>query len=269
MYYKIIINNYILNYSSICKLLKTLSKFYIIIQPTSSINYYIVYLILDNIDNLYLLNKYKIHGFIYNKIIYNIFYYYLQNFTNNNHYFFIDYTFYNLTNINIYNKLSFDNYLKIYSLNKGFKNHISNFIRCVNNKIIWIIHKNKKYLNFIVNYISIYINNSKSLNYILYSPVLNNSNIIKDFENTINNYKLSNCIINLKYIIINLTNNIDIKLIQETINIFYNKLIYQFNLIYKKINHRINILILSNFHNNIYNTYLSYINFYTFNKLIN
>lgn len=283
MYYKIIINNYILNYSSLCKILKKLSKFYIIINPTISVNYYIIYLIIDNIDNLYLLNKYKIYGFIYNKIIYKIFYYYLQNYTHINNYLFIDYTFYNLMDIKIYNTLSFDNYLRLYNIHKPLKSNISNLIRCVNNKIIWIIHKNIKYLNFIMNYITNYINNTKPINYIIITdridknkePNKNNESSYKynqvliNLENEINKYKLSNYITDLKYIIIKLTNNIiDINLIQESINIFYNKLIYQSNTLYKKINHKINILILSNYNDNIYNNYLSYINFYRFSKLI-
>jgi len=283
MYYKIIINNYILNYSSLCKILKKLSKFYIIINPTISVNYYIIYLIIDNIDNLYLLNKYKIYGFIYNKIIYKIFYYYLQNYTYINNYLFIDYTFYNLMDIKIYNTLSFDNYLRLYNIHKPLKSNISNLIRCVNNKIIWIIHKNIKYLNFIMNYITNYINNIKPINYIIITDTIDknkepnknnkssykNNQVLINLENEINKYKLSNYIMDLKYIIIKLTNSIiDINLIQESINIFYNKLIYQSNTLYKKINHKINILILSNYNDNIYNNYLSYINFYRFSKLI-
>lgn len=276
MYYKIIINNYLLNYSSLCKILKNLSKFYIIINPSISVNYYIIYLIIDNIDKLYLLRKYKIYGFVYNKIIYKIFYYYLQNFTNIDNYIFIDYTFYNLMDIKIYNKLSFDNYLKLYKLNKSLKSNISNLIRCVNNKILWIIHKNIKYLNFIINYITNYIDNNKQLTYITINHnnnykinTNNNQQIILNLENAINNFKISHYIMDLKFIIIKLTNTIiDINLIQESINIFYNKLIFQSNTLYKKINHKINILILSNYNDIIYNNYLSYINFCSFSKLI-
>jgi hypothetical protein len=110
MYYKIIINENSL--SIIYQILKNISKFYIIINPTLNFNYYIIYLLIDNIDHIYLLQKYNINGFFYNKAIYKIYYYYLQNFTNINNFILIDCIFYNLLNVKIYNKLNLNNYFK-------------------------------------------------------------------------------------------------------------------------------------------------------------
>ncbi len=257
MYYKIIINKYIINYSSLYSILKNISKFYIIINPTVSVNYYVIYIIIDNIENLHLLHKYKIKNLIYNKIIYNIFYYYLQNFTNVNHFLLIDYSFYNLMNIKIYNKLSLDKYLSLFNLNLNFKKDISNFIRSVNNKILWIQHNNYKYLNFINNYIS----NYKNL-----TLTIDNIQILTEKS------KISK---NIKYIIIKLSKDLTYNdlndMIKEIINIFYNKLIYNSYLLYKNIKNRFNFMILSDIYNinEIFDNYVNYINFISFNKLLN
>lgn len=257
MYYKIIINNNIINYPSLYSILKNISKFFIIINPTISLNSYIIYIIIDNIENIHLLHKYKINNFIYNKVIYNIFYYYLQNFTNINHFLLIDYAFYNLMNIQIYNKLSLDNYLSIFKLNPYLKKCISNYIRSVNSKIIWIQHNNYKYLNFINNYISNY------KNLVLTS---NNLQILQDKS------KISK---NIKYIIVKISKNITYSnlndIIKEIINIFYNKLIYNSYTLYKNIQYRFNFMILSHIYdiNDILDNYVNYINFLSFNKLLN
>lgn len=256
MYYKIILNNTITNYSSIYNIIKSISKFFIIINPSLSYNYFIIYLILENTNNFSNLTKLKYIKIIkYSKVIYKIYYYYLLNYNNSIHYLLIDYTFYNLINFTINNKLSLDSYLNIFNINDILKKNISNFIRSVNHKIIWIYHNNDKYLNFINNYILLYKESNESNN---------KQSIIH-----INDYNHITLSKNLKYIILNLKNKIcDINLIKESINIFYNKLIFNSYKLYKKINYKVNILILSNSCNtsDIINKYITY---FTFSKLIN
>ncbi len=252
MYYKIILNNTIKNYSSIYNIIKSISKFFIIINPSLSYNYFIIYLILDNTNNFTNLTKLTDVKIIkYSKIIYKIYYYYLLNYKNSIHYLLIDHTFYNLMNFTINNKLSLDSYLNIFNINNILKKNISNFIRSVNNKIIWIYHNNSKYLNFINNYILSYKESNTKQSIIQ----------INDYNHITSNK-------NLKYIILNLKNKIyDLDLIKESINIFYNKLIFNSYKLYKKINYKVNILILSNSCNtlDIINKYITY---FTFSKLI-
>jgi hypothetical protein len=255
MYYKIILNNTIKNYSSIYNIIKSISKFFIIINPSLSYNYYIIYLILENTNNFINLTKLTDIKIIkYSKVIYKIYYYYLLNYNNSIHYLLIDYTVYNLIDLTINNKLSLDSYLNIFNINNMLKKNLSNYIRSVNHKIIWIYHNNNKYLNFIKNYILSYKQSNESNHK---QSIIN----INDY-NHFTSYK------NLKYIIINLKNKIcDIDLIKESINIFYNKLIFNSYKLYKKINYKVNILILSNSCNTseIINRYISY---FTFSKLI-
>lgn len=255
MYYKIILNNSIKNYSSIYNIIKSISKFFIIINPSLSYNYYIIYLILENTNNLTKLKDIKVIK--YNKIIYKIFYYYLLNYKQSSHYLLIDYTFYNLINLTINSKLSLDTYLNIFNINSILSKNLSNYIRSVNNKIIWISHSNNQYLNFINNYILSYkLSNNESKNN------KQSSILITDDYNNISSYK------NLKYIILNFKKPIlDIDLIKESINIFYNKMIFNSYKLYKKINTKVNILILSNTSNtsDIINRYITY---FTFSKLI-
>lgn len=71
MYYKIIFNNTIINYSSIYNIINSISKFYIIINPSLSYNYFIIYLILENTNSLKKLKDIKVIK--YSKIIYKIF----------------------------------------------------------------------------------------------------------------------------------------------------------------------------------------------------
>lgn len=251
MYYKIILNNTINKYSSIYNIIKSISKFFIIINPSLSYNYFIIYLIIENKYNLIKLKDIKVIK--YSKIIYKIFYYYLLNYNNSAHYLLIDYTFYNLINFTINNKLSLESYLNIFSINNILKKNISNFIRSVNHRIIWIYHNQSNYLNFINNYILSYklSKNNKESSIIT----------INSFSN-INSYK------NIKYIILNFKSKVlDLDLIKESINIFYNRMIFNSYKLYKKINTKINILILSNNINtsDIINKYITY---FTFSKLI-
>lgn len=255
MYYKIILNNMIINYSSIYNIIKSISKFYIIINPSLSYNYFIIYLILENTNSLKKLKNIKVIK--YSKIIYKIFYYYLLNYKYLTHYLLIDYTFYNLINFSINNKLSLDAYLNIFKINNILSKNLSNYLRSVNHKIIWIYHNNSKYLNFINNYILSYkLSNTES-------KINKESSIITtENYNNISSYK------NLKYIILNFKKSIlDIDLIKESINIFYNKMIFNSYKIYKKINTKVNILILSNTCNtsDIINRYITY---FTFSKLL-
>lgn len=255
MYYKIILNNTIINYSSIYNIIKSISKFYIIINPSLSYNYFIIYLILENTNSLKKLKNIKVIK--YSKIIYKIFYYYLLNYKYLTHYLLIDYTFYNLINFSINNKLSLDTYLNIFKINNILSKNLSNYLRSVNHKIIWIYHNNSKYLNFINNYILSYkLSNTES-------KINKESSIITtENYNNISSYK------NLKYIILNFKKSIlDIDLIKESINIFYNKMIFNSYKIYKKINTKVNILILSNTCNtsDIINRYITY---FTFSKLL-
>lgn len=255
MYYKIILNNTIRNYSSIYNIIKSISKFYIIINPSLSNNYFIIYLILENTNSLQKLKDIKVIK--YSKIIYKIFYYYLLNYKYLTHYLLIDYTFYNLINFSINSKLSLDAYLNIFKINNILSKNLSNYIRSVNHKIIWIYHNNSKYLNFINNYILSYkLSNTESKNN------KESSIITTDNYNNISSYK------NLKYIILNFKKSIlDIDLIKESINIYYNKMIFNSYKIYKKINTKVNILILSNTCNtsDIINRYITY---FTFSKLL-
>lgn len=255
MYYKIILNNTIRNYSSIYNIIKSISKFYIIINPSLSYNYFIIYLILENNNSLKKLKDIKVIK--YSKIIYKIFYYYLLNYKYLTHYLLIDYTFYNLINFSINSKLSLDAYLNIFKINNILSKNLSNYLRSVNHKIIWIYHNNSKYLNFINNYILSYkLSNTESKNN------KESSIITIDNYNNISSYK------NLKYIILNFKKSIlDIDLIKESINIFYNKMIFNSYKIYKKINTKVNILILSNTCNtsDIINRYITY---FTFSKLL-
>lgn len=255
MYYKIILNNTIRNYSSIYNIIKSISKFYIIINPSLSNNYFIIYLILENTNSLQKLKDIKVIK--YSKIIYKIFYYYLLNYKYLTHYLLIDYTFYNLINFSINSKLSLDAYLNIFKINNILSKNLSNYLRSVNHKIIWIYHNNSKYLNFINNYILSYkLSNTKSKNN------KESSIITTDNYNNISSYK------NLKYIILNFKKSIlDIDLIKESINIYYNKMIFNSYKIYKKINTKVNILILSNTCNtsDIINRYITY---FTFSKLL-
>jgi len=258
MYYKIIINENSL--SIIYQILKNISKFYIIINPTLNFNYYIIYLLIDNIDHIYLLQKYNINGFFYNKAIYKIYYYYLQNFTNINNFILIDCIFYNLLNVKIYNKLNLNNYLNLFKLTNFIKHQISNFIRCINNKILFIVHNNIKYLNFICNYIYNYKNDSAIITNITSSNELEYNN----FKYQISTFNISK----LKYIIIKvLTTNLNYKIINESINLFYNKLIIKGHKLYKTIKKNINILIISNYNNLLYN-YNQYVNSITFSKIL-
>lgn len=255
MYYKIILNNTIRNYSSIYNIIKSISKFYIIINPSLSNNYFIIYLILENTNSLQKLKDIKVIK--YSKIIYKIFYYYLLNYKYLTHYLLIDYTFYNLINFSINSKLPLDAYLNIFKINNMLSKNLSNYIRSVNHKIIWIYHNNSKYLNFINNYILSYkLSNTESKNN------KESSIITTDNYNNISSYK------NLKYIILNFKKSIlDIDLIKESINIYYNKMIFNSYKIYKKINTKVNILILSNTCNtsDIINRYITY---FTFSKLL-
>lgn len=267
MYYKIILNNTIKNYSSIYNIIKTISKFFIIISPSLSYNYFIIYLILENnntlskLINLTVFNKLNDITIIkYSKVIYKIFYYYLLNYNYSIHYLLIDYTFYNLINFTINNKLALDSYLNIFNIHNILKKNLSNYIRSINHKIIWIYHNNTQYLNFINNYILTYKLSNESNNKL--SKDKQSIISINDFNN-ITSYK------NLKYIILNLNEHIsDLNLIKESINIFYNKLIFNSYKLYKKINYKVNILILSNSSNtsDIINRYITY---FTFSKLLN
>lgn len=255
MYYKIIFNNTIRNYSSIYNIINSISKFYIIINPSLSYNYFIIYLILENTNSLKKLKDIKVIK--YSKIIYKIFYYYLLNYKNLTHYLLIDYTFYNLINFSINSKLPLDAYLNIFKINNILSKNLSNYLRSVNHKIIWIYHNNSKYLNFINNYILSYkLSNTESKNN------KESSIITTENYNNISSYK------NLKYIILNFKKSIlDIDLIKESINIFYNKMIFNSYKLYKKINTKVNILILSNTCNtsDIINRYITY---FTFSKLL-
>lgn len=258
MYYKIIVNNS--NISSLYHILKNISKFYIIINPTISLNYYVIYLIIDNIDNLHLLHKYKIKGFFYNKLIYKIYYTYLKNFTKINHFIFIDYIFYNLLNVKIYNKLSLDSYLNLFKLTKILQLQIFNFINFINSKIILLVHQNINYLNFISNFIFNYKPNSM----ILYNINLSIESQYNDFKLKLNNSNIKK----LKYIIIHIIHPYrNDNIINESINLFYNKMIiYGYN-IFKTIKKKVNIMILSNY-NYLYHNYNTYFNTYTFSKIL-
>ena len=152
-----------LSYSLVLKLLSNISKFYIIITPTISINYYIIYLILESghsVGELKDLKQLIIYNYAYNKIIYKIFRLYLSNYSNiTNNYILIDYAFYNLKNIKIYNYLKASKYLNTININKKLKHIIYNYFHDLKYQIVWIYHTNISYLTFIKNYISNYTNN--------------------------------------------------------------------------------------------------------------
>ena len=163
MFYKMAILNSHLSYSLVLKLLSNVSKFYIIITPTISINYYIIYLILESGNSIGELKDLKniiIYNYAYNKIIYKIFRLYLSNYSNiSNNFILIDYAFYNIKNIKIYNYLKASKYLSIIQINRKLKHTLFNYFHDLKYQIFWIYHQNISYLTFIKNYISNYNNN--------------------------------------------------------------------------------------------------------------
>ena len=234
MFYKLALLNSDLSYSLIIKNLSYISKFFIIITPTISINYYIIYIIIENkhlfnkqlLNELLDLKKIIIYNFSYNSIVYKLFKIYLT-WNNNliNKYFFIDYSLYNLQNIKIYNFLKISQYLNILNINNKLKKFLYTFLHEINNKITYIYHKNIHYLEFIKNFIITY-DNKKTLLF-----QFNELNLITDkFNNsTTSNYILIN--------LINCKNNI-----YKFINIIQNNLI--------KLNKNYNLLLLSNYTQN-------------------
>lgn len=252
MFYKLALLNSNLSYSIIIKNLSYISKFFIIITPTISINYYIIYIIIDNkhlfnkqlLNELLDLKKLIIYNFSYNSIIYKLFRIYLT-WNNNliNKYLFIDNTFYNLQNIKIYNFLKSNQYVNILNINNKLKYFLYAFLHDINNKITYLYHKNINYLQFIKNFIMAY-NYKKS---ILFQ--FNELNLISD---KFNNSSTSN------YILINLIN------CKNNIYKFIN--IIQDNLI--KLNKNYNLLLLSNNNNHNNNNNNNLITYFTFSNLI-
>lgn len=253
MFYKIAIINSKLSYSLLLKLISNISKFYIIITPTISINYYIIYILLENghtIKDLKDLKHLIIYNYAYNKIIYKIFRLYLSNYSNlYTNYIFIDYAFYNLHNIKIYNYLKSSKYLSLININKKLKHILYNFLHDLNKQFIWIYHTNIAFLVFIKNYIINYNNNI---------IVLDSEKIQQKSQEllTLNNKK-SNYI----YILVNLTN-----IINYSQNIIYD-IIKNIQTNLKYIKQKYNVLFLSNENlvNKNYNH--SIINYYTFLNL--
>lgn len=246
MFYKMAITNSHISYSLLVKLLFNISKFYIIITPTISINHYIIYLILDTSHSINELEDIKhtiIYNYGYNKIIYKIFKLFLSNYNSlSNNYIFIDYTFYNLQNIKIHNYFKSNKYLSIIQINKQLKHFLYNFFNELKKQLFWIYHNNSQYLKFLTNYI---------LNY--------NRNIISlDSSKLITKTKLQikNKLVNYSYILININAN---TLITDII-LFIQKYIKSL---------KYNILLLSN--EKIFNSgyYTNIITCFTFSNLIN
>lgn len=253
MFYKMAILNSNLSYSLVLKLLSNISKFYIIITPTVSINHYIIYLILDtghSIRELQDLKNILIYNYAYNKIIYKIFRLYLSNYTNfSSKYILIDYAFYNLNNIKIYNYLKCRKYLSILQINKKLKLILYNYFNDLKKQIFWIYHKNLNFLLFIKNYVINYNNNV---------ILLESNQINKDSKqiSSLFKHKTSNYL----YILIDCINNCNKSIISNIIQFIQNN--------FKFIKQKYNILFLStdkivesNYRNNL-------ITYFTFSNLL-
>lgn len=259
MFYKMAILNSKLSYSLLLKLLSNISKFYIIITPTISINYYIIYLILDSgnsITNLKDIKHLIIYNYAYNKIIYKIFRLYLSNYCNlNTNYIFIDYTLYNIQNIKIYNYLKSSKYLSIFNINKKLKYILYNFLHDLKKQYFWIYHKNITILSFLNNYIINYSNNIILLEY----EQIQKKSIPILTELSTNKHKTSNYI----YILVNLINNLS-----NNSQYLISNIITSIQINLKNIKQKYNILFLSN-ENIINHTYYNnFINYFTFVNLI-
>jgi hypothetical protein len=256
MFYKMAILNSQLSYSLVLKLLSNISKFYIIITPTISINYYIIYLILESghsVGELKDLKNLIIYNYAYNKIIYKIFRLYLSNYSNiSNNFILIDYAFYNLRNIKIYNYLKASKYLNTINTNKKLKHILYNYFHDFKYQIFWIYHKNISYLTFIKNYISNYNNNI----------IIFESNKLQSDLNQLSSI-LSHRTSNYLYIFINIANNIN-----DYSQNFVSNIISFIKKNLKSIKQKYNILLLSTdqvVDSTYYNNLITY---FTFSNLI-
>jgi hypothetical protein len=158
MYYKIIIKN--IESIPIISIISNISKFYITITNNfNEVNYLTIYLISKKKKKLIELSKLNnqiIISTIYNKVIHKLIKLY---FTPNINNIFIDYSFYNINNIIIYNLLNIKDYLKLCNFNKTIINTISNFINNLNNKIFYIFNSNSNFL-LLIQKCLLYFNNN-------------------------------------------------------------------------------------------------------------
>jgi hypothetical protein len=256
MFYKMAILNSHLSYSLVLKLLSNISKFYIIITPTISINYYIIYLILESGHSMGELKDLKnliIYNYAYNKIIYKVFRLYLSNYSNiSNNYIFIDYAFYSLQNIKIYNYLKSSKYLNTINTNKKLKHILYNYFHDLKYQIFWIYHKNMKYLTFIKNYISNYNNNI----------IIFESDKLQSDSNQLSSI-FSHRTSNYVYIVINTTNNIN-----DYSKNFVSNIISFIKKNLKLIKQKYNIVLLSTDRGVDSSYYTNLITYFTFSNLI-
>ena len=253
MFYKIAILNSDISYSFVIQILSNISKFFIIIIPTISINHYIIYLILDSKDYIKELQNLKnnlIYNYPYNNTIYKIYRLYLSNYTDlSSKYIFIDYTFYNLNNVKIYNYLKSKKYLSILPINKKIKLILYNYFHYLKQQIFWIYHNNLNFLLFIKNYVINYKNNIF---------LINSNQLNQDFKQISLLFKYSSS--NYIYILIDCISNCNKSIILNIIQFIQNN--------FKSIKLKYNILLLST--NNIVklNDYNNLITYTTFSNLL-
>jgi len=252
MYYKLAILNSTISYNNILSIINNISNFYLIITPTTSLNHYIIYFILNNNSNLNKLYEYQsniIYNYKYNIIIYKIFRLFLT-YNNINNFIFIDFAFYNLQNIIVINKLKLNKYINIFNINKKIKYIIEKFFTNKSSTLS-IYHSNKSYLHFINNFLTTYNINIISLDYYL---------IHKLYDIIIN--KLNNNYTTTLYLLFNITNNKVINYILKSLQDNIKKIKIE----YKKSKLYCNILFL--LESEKINTISSQVKYYTFNKLI-
>lgn len=289
MYYKIIINKDQLSFKNLNKILQLISKLYIIITIYNNLQYYIIYLLINNISDLSHLFSYDCKIIKSTKIVHYIIYkiFLLVNYNKTNYLtaLFVDNTFYNIDKIKYNHNLDLLEYLKLFKINNKLNLILYNYLNYYNYKLLWLYHNNLYYVNFLQNYIYNY-KKYKTLiidkNIILLDHLDNLNNKLEEYPRDKNYLKLIknklisifDTEINYKYIIINLYDifqNLSINELNDLSTLLRN---YSYNYLKEqKIITKIkyNIIILSSYINVslLYklNNYDNYITFNTFNSI--
>ena len=281
MYYKIIICKNQLSLKRLSKILQSISTMYIIISLYNNIQYYIIYLSINNITDLSQLYKYECKIIKSTKILHYIIYkvFLLTNKAHKKNIpgLFTDKSLYNINKIKYSHNLSLESYIKIFNLNNKLYFIFYNYLNYYNYKILWLYHHNIYYLNFLQNSIYNYKKYKTiilDMNIILQTRKKNNDNIITNIKDQLVN--ICNSEYKYKYIILNLYNLLIKLSIEELYDIIQLLISYSYNYI-KEYNIRslikYNIVILS-YDINLsllykYQQYDKYITFNTFNNINN